>query len=104
MVAEQGEFDHRKHPFRRRPPHAGSVHWKLPSTTAYLVLTRERRELTREWVGPLREALHRPLGWAEQTDPRQATAQPTRVPRNCGLPSQDKRASRGMGRRMNRPR
>ncbi|MCZ4102310.1 hypothetical protein [Streptomyces sp. H39-C1] len=35
-----------------------------------MVLTRERRELMREWVGPLHDALHRPLGVAEQTDPR----------------------------------
>lgn len=35
-----------------------------------MVLTRERRELMREWVGPLHEALHQPLGLAEQTDPR----------------------------------
>ncbi|MBQ1116235.1 helicase HerA domain-containing protein [Streptomyces sp. C3-3] len=39
-------------------------------TAAYVVLTRERRELMREWVGPLHEALHQPLGLAEQTDPR----------------------------------
>lgn len=39
-------------------------------SAAYMVLTRERRELMREWVGPLHEALHRPLGSAEQTDPR----------------------------------
>lgn len=39
-------------------------------SAAYMVLTRERRELMREWVGPLHEALHRPLGLAEQTDPR----------------------------------
>ncbi|MEU2415079.1 pRL2-11 [Streptomyces sp. NPDC013099] len=39
-------------------------------TAAYMVLTRERRELMREWVGPLHEALHQPLGLAEQTDPR----------------------------------
>ncbi|WP_332010683.1 pRL2-11 [Streptomyces uncialis] len=37
---------------------------------AYRVLTRERRELMREWVLPLHDALHRPLGLAEQTDPR----------------------------------
>ncbi|MFD9283640.1 pRL2-11 [Streptomyces mirabilis] len=37
---------------------------------AYGLLTRERRELMREWVVPLHEALHRPLGMAEQTDPR----------------------------------
>ncbi|WP_030594070.1 pRL2-11 [Streptomyces anulatus] len=39
-------------------------------TATYMVLTRERRELMREWVGPLHEALHQPLGLAEQTDPR----------------------------------
>ncbi|MFI2361096.1 helicase HerA domain-containing protein [Streptomyces anulatus] len=39
-------------------------------TAAYMVLTRERRELMREGVGPLHEALHQPLGLAEQTDPR----------------------------------
>ncbi|MER5781248.1 DUF87 domain-containing protein [Streptomyces mobaraensis] len=39
-------------------------------SAAYMVLTRERRELMREWVIPLHEALHRPLGYAEQTDPR----------------------------------
>ncbi|MFJ3728496.1 pRL2-11 [Streptomyces sp. NPDC090045] len=39
-------------------------------TAAYMVLTRERRELMREWVGPLHDALHQPLGLAEQTDPR----------------------------------
>ncbi|MEU2855625.1 pRL2-11 [Streptomyces syringium] len=39
-------------------------------TAAYMVLTRERRELMREWVRPLHDAIHRPLGLAEQTDPR----------------------------------
>ncbi|WP_124291331.1 DUF87 domain-containing protein, partial [Streptomyces sp. ADI91-18] len=39
-------------------------------SAAYMVLTRERRELMREWVGPLHDALHQPLGLAEQTDPR----------------------------------
>jgi hypothetical protein len=39
-------------------------------TAAYMVLTRERRELMREWVVPLHEALRWPLGLAEQTDPR----------------------------------
>jgi hypothetical protein len=39
-------------------------------TAAYMVLTRERRELMREWVAPLHDALYRPLGYAEQTDPR----------------------------------
>ncbi|MFH9426271.1 pRL2-11 [Streptomyces sp. NPDC017529] len=37
---------------------------------AYGVLGRERRELMREWIVPLHQALHRPLGMAEQTDPR----------------------------------
>ncbi|MFD7704717.1 pRL2-11 [Streptomyces caelestis] len=39
-------------------------------TAAYMALTRERRELMREWVVPLHDAIHRPLGLAEQTDPR----------------------------------
>jgi hypothetical protein len=39
-------------------------------TAAYMALTRERRELMREWVGPLHDALHQPRGMAEQTDPR----------------------------------
>ncbi|MER5886938.1 DUF87 domain-containing protein [Streptomyces sp. NPDC001941] len=39
-------------------------------SAAYLAWTRERRELMREWVLPLHDALHRPLGLAEQTDPR----------------------------------
>ncbi|MFJ1550124.1 helicase HerA domain-containing protein [Streptomyces sp. NPDC088246] len=39
-------------------------------SAAYMVLTRERRELMREWVGPLHDALHQPLGYAEQTEPR----------------------------------
>ncbi|MEU5902336.1 helicase HerA domain-containing protein [Streptomyces venezuelae] len=39
-------------------------------SAAYMVLTRERRELMREWVQPLHDAIHRPLGLAEQTDPR----------------------------------
>ncbi|GAA0466558.1 pRL2-11 [Streptomyces olivaceiscleroticus] len=37
---------------------------------AYGLLTRERRELMREWVIPLHEALAQPLGLAEQTAPR----------------------------------
>ncbi|MGV4986842.1 hypothetical protein ACVB8X_43875 [Streptomyces sp. NRAIS4] len=37
---------------------------------AYGLLTRERRELTREWSIPLHQALLQPLGIAEQTDPR----------------------------------
>ncbi|WP_424893238.1 pRL2-11 [Streptomyces sp. XH2] len=47
-------------------------------TAAYMVLTRERRELMREWVHPLHEAIHRPLGYAEQTDPRRYL----RIPKN----------------------
>ncbi|MFJ4007699.1 pRL2-11 [Streptomyces sp. NPDC090023] len=39
-------------------------------TAAYLALTRERRELMREWVLPLHEALVLPLRLPEQTDPR----------------------------------
>lgn len=37
---------------------------------AYRLLTRERRELMREWAVPLHEALAQPLGIAGQTDPR----------------------------------
>ncbi|MFD9465490.1 helicase HerA domain-containing protein [Streptomyces sp. NPDC060027] len=37
---------------------------------AYGLLTRERRELMREWVVPLHEALTIPLGIAEETAPR----------------------------------
>ncbi|MEV4506047.1 pRL2-11 [Streptomyces klenkii] len=37
---------------------------------AYAALTRERRELMREWVAPLHQALAGPLGIPEQTDPR----------------------------------
>lgn len=37
---------------------------------AYGILTRKRRELMREWVVPLHQALAVPLGIAEQTDPR----------------------------------
>ncbi|WKU42594.1 hypothetical protein Q3V23_00055 [Streptomyces sp. VNUA116] len=37
---------------------------------AYRVLTRERRELMREWVEPLHQALAGPLGIPEQQDPR----------------------------------
>ncbi|MFY4722214.1 pRL2-11 [Streptomyces sp. LaBMicrA B280] len=39
-------------------------------TAAYLALTRKRRELMREWVLPLHEALALPLRLPEQTDPR----------------------------------
>ncbi|MFI5945525.1 pRL2-11 [Streptomyces uncialis] len=37
---------------------------------AYGILGRGRRELRREWVEPLHQALVQPLGIAEQTDPR----------------------------------
>ncbi|MGK5546682.1 pRL2-11 [Streptomyces sp. URMC 127] len=37
---------------------------------AYGILTRERRELMREWVEPLHQALAVPLGIAEQQTPR----------------------------------
>ncbi|MFI9587041.1 hypothetical protein ACIHCQ_35675 [Streptomyces sp. NPDC052236] len=37
---------------------------------AYGILGHGRRELMREWVEPLRQALAKPLGIAEQTDPR----------------------------------
>lgn len=37
---------------------------------AYGYMTRRQRELLREWVVPLHEALARPLGIPEQTDPR----------------------------------
>ncbi|MFF7365395.1 helicase HerA domain-containing protein [Streptomyces sp. NPDC008125] len=52
------------------PAGIGAASFLTVGTAAYLVLTRERRELMREWVGPLHEALHRPLGLAEQTEPR----------------------------------
>ncbi|MEU6504496.1 pRL2-11 [Streptomyces californicus] len=40
------------------------------TTAAYFALTRKRRELMREWVLPLHEALALPLRLPEQTDPR----------------------------------
>ncbi|MDX3131409.1 pRL2-11 [Streptomyces europaeiscabiei] len=48
------------------------------STAAYLALTRKRRELMREWVIPLHEALALPLRLPEQTDPRRYL----HIPRN----------------------
>ncbi|MFJ5851150.1 pRL2-11 [Streptomyces sp. NPDC092903] len=45
---------------------------------AYLALTRKRRDLMREWVLPLHEALALPLRIAEQTDPRRYL----HIPRN----------------------
>ncbi|MFF8717359.1 pRL2-11 [Streptomyces sp. NPDC015184] len=47
-------------------------------TAAYLALTRKRRELMREWVIPLHEALTLPLRLPEQTDPRRYL----HIPRN----------------------
>lgn len=52
------------------PAGTGAASFLTVGTAAYLMLTRERRELMREWVGPLHEALHRPLGPAERTDAR----------------------------------
>ncbi|MER7049292.1 pRL2-11, partial [Streptomyces jumonjinensis] len=37
---------------------------------AYGILGRGHRELSREWIHPLHQALAGPLGYAEQTDPR----------------------------------
>ncbi|GGW79466.1 hypothetical protein GCM10010320_71830 [Streptomyces caelestis] len=51
---------------------------------AYAVLTRERRELMREWVGPLHQALAVPLGIAEQTDPRPLPPRPEELRRRRG--------------------
>ncbi|MER7050058.1 hypothetical protein [Streptomyces jumonjinensis] len=45
---------------------------------AYGVLTRERRELRREWVEPLHQALAGPLGIADQTD----TGRYLHIPKN----------------------
>ncbi|MGZ0200608.1 pRL2-11 [Streptomyces sp. RM1] len=47
-------------------------------TAAYLALTRKRRELMREWMLPLHEALALPLRLPEQTDPRRYL----HIPRN----------------------
>ncbi|WKU42613.1 pRL2-11 [Streptomyces sp. VNUA116] len=49
-------------------PGAGGV--AVVGGLAYAVLGRERRELMREWVVPLHQALAGPLGIPEQTDPR----------------------------------
>ncbi|MEU0942319.1 pRL2-11 [Streptomyces canus] len=45
---------------------------------AYGILTRKRRELMREWIVPLHEALALPLRLPEQTDPRRYL----HIPRN----------------------
>ncbi|MEU5972022.1 pRL2-11 [Streptomyces globisporus] len=52
------------------PAGIGTASVLTVGTATYMVLTRERRELMREWVRPLHDALHQPLGLAEQTDPR----------------------------------
>ncbi|WP_367141233.1 MULTISPECIES: helicase HerA domain-containing protein [Streptomyces] len=77
---------------------AGYGYWQEPETTlqalqyggpgvggaaavgalAYGVLGRERRELMREWVVPLHQALAAPLGIPEETDPRRYLHVPLR--------------------------
>lgn len=52
------------------PAGIGAASVLTVGTAAYMVLTREHRELMREWVVPLHEAIAGPLGLAEQTDPR----------------------------------
>lgn len=57
----------------------GHAYWQDPAATvtaleasalAYAVLGRQRRELMREWIDPLHQALAGPLGIPEQTHPR----------------------------------
>ncbi|WP_192806921.1 hypothetical protein [Streptomyces arboris] len=48
------------------PAGIGAASVLTVGTATYMVLTRERRELMREWVRPLHDALHQPLGLAEQ--------------------------------------
>lgn len=48
----------------------GAASVAAAGSLAYAVLTREQRELMREWVHPLHQALAEPLGIAEQTPPR----------------------------------
>lgn len=48
----------------------GAASAAAAGSIAYGLLTRERRELMREWVVPLHQALAQPLAIAEQTDPR----------------------------------
>ncbi|MFF8980761.1 hypothetical protein ACF08A_28650 [Streptomyces cellulosae] len=55
------------------PGGIGAARVLTVGTAAYMVLTRE---LMREWVGPPHEALHQPLGPAEQTDPPHSARQP----------------------------
>ncbi|MEU7086573.1 hypothetical protein [Streptomyces achromogenes] len=61
---------------RRAGPGIEAVSVLTGGTAAYTVLACERRELMREWVGPLHEALQQPLGPGEQTDPPHSTHQP----------------------------
>ncbi|MFK0182115.1 pRL2-11 [Streptomyces xanthochromogenes] len=59
-------------------PGIAAVSTAAVGTAAYLALTRKRRELMREWVLPLHEALALPLRLPEQTDPRRYL----HIPRN----------------------
>ncbi|MGW6360318.1 pRL2-11 [Streptomyces sp. NPDC055092] len=52
------------------PVGIGAASTAAVGTAAYLLLTRKRRELMREWVLPLHDALALPLQLHEQTDPR----------------------------------
>jgi hypothetical protein len=52
------------------PAGIGAASTAAVGTAAYLLLTRKRRELMREWVLPLHDALALPLQLHEQTDPR----------------------------------
>jgi Helicase HerA, central domain len=49
---------------------AGAAVLAAAGALAYAIRGREQRELMREWVDPLHQALAQPLGIAEQTDPR----------------------------------
>jgi hypothetical protein len=48
----------------------GAAGLTVASALAYAVLGRQRRELMREWIDPLHQALTGPLGIPEQTHPR----------------------------------
>ncbi|MFG2768666.1 hypothetical protein [Streptomyces rubiginosohelvolus] len=63
------------------PAGIGAASVLTVGTATYMVLTRERRELMREWVRPLHEALHQPLGLAEQTDPAPLPPRPEELHR-----------------------
>ncbi|MFG2394978.1 helicase HerA domain-containing protein [Streptomyces lavendulae] len=56
----------------------GLVSAAAVGSAAYRLATRKRREIMREWVTPLHEALAVPLGMSELTDPRRYL----HVPRN----------------------